>query len=202
MDAKDVQKIIDAAKENLVKELKLAAEMKLDDGTLVTTNGIDFAEGVEIYGVDAEGNNIPLESKEEAYILGGQEFWIVDNKITFTKPEMTPTEVATDVTASEVALETEILNVVESEQSSVVEEAKEQNFSNEDLIKEIETLKTQMIEMANMINDNVKLTTELSKNASKKPAVAPIETKAINLSANNVDDLVARLEENIKKEKI
>jgi hypothetical protein len=53
-----------------------------------------------------------------------------------------------------------------------------------------------------MINDNVKLTTELSKNASKKPAVAPIETKAINLSANNVDDLVARLEENIKKEKI
>lgn len=183
-----LQSVIDAAKAKVIKMLALSAEMELMDGTIVTTNDAPFEEGVEIFGIDAEGNNYPLETKEEPYTTKeGQEFWVIEGKISFTKPEMA---------IPEQAPVTESVDFSEEVIETVIEEV---NLASEitELKNQLELQNKQIVELAEMFNKQVEFSTELSKNLAKKPASNPIEARPIELSGKS--DLAAKLEELIKK---
>lgn len=238
----NIQKIIDEAKQKAINFLKLAADLKLEDGSTITTNGVEFGEGVEVYLIDAEGNNVPLETKEEPYVLeDGTEFWVIDNKVSFTKPEpkveTTEEPVVADLQMGNAKLQngtvvywngefgmgtaifldealtipapdgehlledgtivtTEGGLVVEIEVSSINEDVNE----IETLKVQVESLKSELEQMAKLLSDNLTFTTELSKELRKKPAAEAPVKKPVNLGADT-NELVSKLKEKIKNNK-
>lgn len=144
----------------LTSEIKLSAEAKLQDGTMIYSTADAWAVGVDIYSMDADGNPVQVQPGE---------YMLEDGTTLVVGDDMMIKEIKTPEVAAEMSAE------VESFIKELVEKITEVQAKNTELSAALEA-------------ERAKYNTELSavklelSNLKKAPATTSVkETKAVNM---------------------
>lgn len=101
-----IQNIKDNLKTIFSTEAKFGS-FTLGDGTKITSVDIELKEGSEVYALDEQGNQTPLENGD--YVLeDGTTISVADNKVTAVKAVEVIEEVEAEVEAADVPVEEEV----------------------------------------------------------------------------------------------
>lgn len=138
----------------------------LTDGTKITSTADELEIGVEIYVIDEEGNQTPLDNGD--YVLSdGRTITITDNKITNI--------------AGEASTEEE--NTVVEMNDGLPEETTEEPTEEGDLAKRVGDLESQLTEILNLIKQMTEAQTKTQeqmmskiKSIANEPGEEPIKT--------------------------
>lgn len=153
---------------NLKKLLRFTSNFNnfiLSDGTQVTTSSSDIEEGAEVYQVDDQGNQTPLDNGD--YVLqDGRTFTVQDNKVTvIALPEEDGTDVETgDVETDDVEMGADGLPAGHDgkpQDSKDKPEIDEQ--ADGDMSSRLEALEAQVAELMNIINQLAPATNEANE---------------------------------------
>jgi hypothetical protein len=156
------------------KKLMFATEnytcTTVDGKNLIVLGGTDIATGLEIYEVNADGTQIPLENGDYK-LMDGRSIMITDNLVSEVKmPEAPAAEV--EAPAEEVEMcGTTIMEVSPDEISEVEDEMPEiEDEMMEDkglMAKRIEALESQIAEIMNMLSGTMKKATDIEDKTIK-----------------------------------
>lgn len=157
-----------------VVELKMSAEGKLADGTMVATPSDSFVESAELYVIDADGNPQPAPDGE--YILeDGTKIVAANGIIASVEPAATEEPAAEEMSA-------DIAAVIAAMDEQLTEIKNQLNASN----TELSAIKQELsAAKSDLIKANAKVT-ELSK----QPAASSVKKEVtkesqVKLSTNN-----------------
>lgn len=144
----------------LTSEIKLSAEAKLQDGTMIYSTADAWAVGVDIYSMDADGNPVQVQPGE---------YMLEDGTTLVVGEDMMVKEIKTPEVAAEMSAE------VENFIKELVEKITEVQAKNTELSAALEA-------------ERAKYNTELSavklelSNLKKAPATTSVkETKAVTM---------------------
>lgn len=157
-----------------VVELKMSAEGKLADGTMVATPSDSFVESAELYVIDADGNPQPAPDGE--YILED------GTKIVAANGIITSVEVAAAEEPAAEEMSADIAAVIAAMDEQLTEIKNQLNASN----TELSAIKQELnAAKSDLIKANAKVT-ELSK----QPAASSVKKEVtkesqVKLSTNN-----------------
>jgi hypothetical protein len=134
-----------------------------DGKNLIVMGGTDVATGLEIYEVNADGTQKPLENGEYK-LMDGRSIMITDNVISEVKMPEAP---AAEAPAEEVEMcgETNMEDMpVEMPESEDEEEDKDEKGM---MAKRIEALEAQITEIMNMLSGTMEKTSKMSEQIVK-----------------------------------
>jgi len=148
----------------LNSEIKLSAEAKLQDGSMIYSTGDAWAVGVDVYTMDAEGNPVQVQPGE---------YMLEDGTVLVVGEDLMVAEIKTPEVAAEMSAEVE-------------------NFIKE-LVAKISEVQAQNTELSAALEaERAKHNTELSAvktelaNLKKSPATTSVkEPKAVALGKEN-----------------
>lgn len=144
----------------LSEEIKLSAEAKLQDGTMIYSTADAWAVGVDIYSLDSDGNPVQVQPGE---------YMLEDGTTLVVGEDMMIAEIKTPEVAAEMSAE------VENFIKDLVEKIAEVQAQNTELSKALEA------ERSKFNTELSAVKTELS-NLKKAPAAPSVkDSKEVNL---------------------
>jgi hypothetical protein len=155
------------------KKLMFATEnytcTTVDGKNLIVLGGTDIATGLEIYEVNADGTQIPLENGDYK-LMDGRSIMITDNLVSEVKMPEAPDAETAPVEEVEMC-GTTIMEVSPDEISEVEDEMPEiEDEMMEDkglMAKRIEALESQIAEIMNMLSGTMKKATDIEDKTIK-----------------------------------
>lgn len=176
-------------KDTLKRLLKLAvAEIKLIDGTVVTTNEIDLAVGVEIFTINEDGTNSPMNDGDYEF-ENGDKFSVSQGMISVLGEPVIEEVIPAEEVVLEIAQDAPIEEVI-PEVNTEIEDLKK---TIEDLQKQIDEINAAMgITMSAVENQAVKL-------SKINPAQIVITNKTVKQISDNQNDLKELIRKQLKK---
>jgi hypothetical protein len=159
---------VDPSKHGIkLEEIKLEAQKTLQDGTIIYSTASEFAVGVDVYTVDAEGNPIPLPAGEYVCEEGGKLVVGEDGLVaeyTEAEKEAVEEEMSSEQFLAIVEKLTSRLSTLELRNSQLSEQLLNEQQKNQKANAEFNSLKTELSELrkkpaATSIKDRVATTT-------------------------------------------
>ena len=169
----------------LEDEIKLEAEAKLMDGSMIYSSASEWAVGVDIYTKDEEGNPIPVPAGEYqledgTMVIVGDDGLVVEMKKMEEEEEMSTEDIFALVSSL-----TERVSALESDKQSLMEELAAEKDRRSKTANEVNSLKTELSSL------------------KKSPATNSIkEKKSIALSQSNAAAPSKSFEQMTLKERI
>ena len=176
-----IQKLKSFLASAIAKEKFAEEAITLEDGTVITSNGVDLEVGVAVFAVDAEGNTTPLADGN--YMMADKSsIVIVDGMVS----EM----VAAPVEEVDAKVEVEVEDVVDS--MDTPEDPKEDTkYATAEevaiLSEKIDMLTNQLKELVDIVGSQVSMSAEIKKDVekfSKLPGDLKVSTKRVATKAN------------------
>lgn len=155
----------------LEDEIKLEAEAKLMDGSMIYSSASEWAVGVDCYTKDADGNPVPTpageyELEDGTKVIVGEDGLVAEIMTPDAEEEMSTEDIFALVSSL-----TERVAALESDKQSLVEELAAEKDKRSKTANEVNSLKTELASL------------------KKAPATSSVkERNAVALSRNTASD--------------